>query len=48
VNASTYFIWRFEIDGRWEFVEALDEMEAGEYVETREWEAEDDTYDYWR
>lgn len=45
---NKHWIWRFEIDGRWEFVAAKTEVETGDYVRDLEWEAEDDTYDYWR
>jgi len=42
-----HWIWRFEIDGRWEFVAAKDEMEAEVFVEQKDWLAEDEKYEYW-
>jgi hypothetical protein len=43
-----YYVWRYEIDGHWEFVSAMDEEQAGDFMADKTWLAEDEQYLYWR
>ncbi len=43
-----HLVWRFEIDGVWEFEKALGEMEAGDLVAEKDLLHEDDEFAYWR
>ncbi len=43
-----YYVWRYEIDGHWEFVSAMDEEQAGDFMADKTWLDEDEQYLYWR
>ncbi len=42
------WVWRFELDGTWQFITSLTELQAGDFVANKNFIQASDKYDYWR